>query len=161
MNHLPAAQPSNALHFNLIVPNSKLGFGPFAVDPVERAIGAPLADILESLMAGPVTQRPSRTGPAVDVYPLMIPDGEGLTLPLGRWGELGFRAENERLVLTVPIAAVPWVSKKLGYAIERGPEHLLSQDRTARVARYWVRLRPGMNVSFPLGMVGEIGLEAR
>ena len=119
-----------------------------------------MADILESLMTGPVTQRPSQAGPAVDIYPLALPDGEGLTLPLGRWGELGFRNERSMLVLTVPLPAASWVQRRLGQAIIRGPDHLLSQDGTARVARFWLRLQPGMNAAFPLGVLGEIGLEA-
>ena len=111
-------------------------------------------------MTGPVCQRPSRAGPAVDVYPLAIPDGEGLTLPLGRWGEMGFFNRGGLLVLTVPLPAAPWVQRRLAGAIVRGPDHLLSQDGTARVARFWLRLQPGMSAAFPLGVLGEIGLEA-
>jgi hypothetical protein len=61
---------------------------------------------------------------------------------------------------TVPLPAASWIQRKLGHAIVRGPEHLLSQDGTARVARFWLRLQPGMSAAFPLGMLGEIGLEA-
>jgi len=150
----------NAIRFNLVLPAAKMGFGPFRFDPIEQAIGAPVTDILESLMTGPVTQRPSAAGPAVDVYPLALPDGEGLTIPLGRWGELGFRNESGLLILTVPLPAATWVQRKLVNSIERGPEHLLSQDRTARVARFWLRLHSGMSAAFPLGVLGEVGLEA-
>ena len=156
-----AASPdANAIHLRLVLPAARLGFGVFSIDPLAEVIGAPVADILESLMTGPVTQRPSQAGPAVDVYPLALPDGEGLTLPLGRWGELGFRNERSMLVLTVPLPAATWVQRRLATAIVRGPEHLLSQDGTARVARFWLRLQPGMSAAFPLGMLGEIGLEA-
>ena len=149
-----------AIHFNLVLPAAKLGFGPIRFDPIEQVIGAPVADILESLMTGPVTQRPSRAGPAVDVYSLALPDGEGLTLPLGRWGELGFFNHQGELILTVPLPAANWIQTKLAGAIVRGPDHLLSQDGTARVARFGLRLQPGMSASFPLGVLGEIGLEA-
>ncbi len=155
-----AGAAANAIRFNLVLPASRLGFGPIALDPIEQIIGAPVADILESLMTGPVTQRPSQTGPALDVYPIALPDGEGLTLPLGRWGELGFLNERSTLVLTVPLPAAAWIQNKLSSTIVRGPDRLLSQDRTARVARFWLRLRPGMSAAFPLGMLGEIGLEA-
>ena len=37
---------------------------------------------------------------------------------------------------------------------------LLSVDGTARVAEAWVRLRPGMRASVPLGALGECGVEA-
>lgn len=149
-----------SIRFNLVLPASRLSFGPIVVDPIAEVIGAPVADILESLMTGPVTRRPSHAGPAVDVYSLHLPDGEGLALPLGRWGELAFRNENSLLVLTVPLPAAPWVQRKLGQAIVRGPDHLLSQDGTARVARFWLRLQPGMSAAFPLGVLGEIGVEA-
>ncbi len=148
-----------AIRFNLVLPAAKLGFGPFRFDPIEQMIGAPVADILESLMTGPITQRPSQAGPAVDVFPLALPDGEGLTIPLGRWGELGFRNEHQLLVLTVPLPAASWIQTRLASAIVRGPDHLLSQDRTARVARFWLCLQPGMCASFPLGVLGEIGFE--
>ena len=157
-----AASPAaNAIHLRLVLPAARLGFGVFRFDPLAEVIGAPVADILESLMTGPVTQRPSQAGPAVDVYPLAIPDGEGLTMPLGRWGELGFFNREGLLVLTVPLPAASWIQRKLGHAIVRGPDHLLSQDGTARVAQFWLRLRPGMSAAFPLGVLGEIGLEAR
>ena len=157
-----AAKPGagREIRFNLVLPSAKLGFGPIRFDPLAEVIGAPVADILESLMTGPVTQRPSQAGPAVDIYPLALPDGEGLTLPLGRWGELGFRNERSMLVLTVPLPATPWVQRKLASAIVRGPDHLLSQDRTASVARFWLRLQPGMSASFPLGVLGEVGLDS-
>ena len=157
-----AAKPGagREIRFNLVLPSAKLGFGPIRFDPLAEVIGAPVADILESLMTGPVTQRPSQAGPAVDIYPLALPDGEGLTLPLGRWGELGFRNERSMLVLTVPLPAASWVQRRLATSIVRGPDHLLSQDGTARVARFWLRLQPGMNAAFPLGVLGEIGLEA-
>ena len=152
--------PAKAIHLRLVLPAARLGFGVFSIDPLAEVIGAPVADILESLMTGPVTQRPSQAGPAVDVYPLALPDGEGLTIPLGRWGELGFRNESGLLVLTVPLPAAQWVQRKLTSSIVRGPDHLLSADRTSRVARFWLRLQPGMSAAFPLGMLGEIGLEA-
>ncbi len=160
---LPAeamASGDRAIRFNLVLPSARIGFGAFAIDPLAEVIGAPVADILESLMTGPVTQRPSQAGPAVDVYPLHLPEGEGLALPLGRWGELGFRNERSMLVLTVPLPATSWIQRKLASAIVRGPDHLLGQDGTARVARFWLRLQPGMSASFPLGVLGEIGLEA-
>ena len=148
------------IRFNLVIPSAKLGFGPIHFDPLAEVIGAPVADILESLMTGPVTQRPSKAGPAVDVFHLALPDGEGLTLPLGRWGELGFFNRQGELVLTVPLPAANWIQTKLASAIVRGPDHLLSQDGTARVARFGLRLQPGMSASFPLGMLGEVGLDA-
>jgi hypothetical protein len=148
-----------AIRFNLVLPTARLGFGPLSFNPLEQAIGAPVADILESLMTGPVTQRPSQAGPAVDVYPLELPDGEGLTVPLGRWGELGFRNEAGLLVLTVPLPAKDWIQQRLSGSLVRGPDHLLSQDGASGVARFWVEIGSGLNVGFPLGVLGEIAVE--
>ena len=150
----------SAIRFNLVLPAAKMGFGLFSFDPIEQAIGAPVTDILESLMTGPVTQRPSAAGLAVDIYPLALPDGEGLTIPLGRWGEIGFRNEAGLLVLTVPLPAESWMLRRLSGAIERGPDHLLSQDGTSRVARVWIQLQSGMRLALPLGMIGEIRIES-
>ena len=111
-------------------------------------------------MSGPLTQRPSRAGPAVDVYPLAIPDGEGLTFPLGAWGELGFRNEEGLLVLTAPMPSEGWIKRKLSGSLVRGPEHLLSQDGSSRVSRFWLELRSGMYIVLPLGVVGEIRIES-
>lgn len=137
----------------------QVSFARFLVHPPKR-IATPVTDILESLMTGPVTQRPSAAGLAVDIYPQALPDGEGLTIPLGPWGEIGFRNEAGLLVLTVPLPAESWMLRRLSGAIERGPDHLLSQDGTSRVARVWIQLQSGMRLALPLGMIGEIRIES-
>ena len=157
--HVPQ-RAGREVRVNLTMPITRFGFGPFSVDPVEQLIGAKLADLLESLMTGPVYQRPSAAGPAVEVYPLALPDGEGATVPLGQFGEIGFAAERGMLVLTVPWGMAGWLRQKFGDAVVRGPEEGLSLDGTARVATAWVRLRPGMRASFALGALGEVGVEA-
>lgn len=81
-------------------------------------------------------------------------------MPLGQWGEVGFRNVNSLLVLTVPLPMAGWVRQKVGAAIENGPVETLSLDGTARVAEFWIRLHPGMRAAFPLGMFGECGVEA-
>ena len=152
--------PGGEIRVNLALPVTRVGFGIFSFDPLEQMIGAPLTEILDSLMTGPTYRRPSATGPAVEVYPLALPDGEGASVPLGAWGELGFHNERGLLVLTVPLQGGKWVEQRIGAAIVRGPEQGLSLDQTARVAKYWVQLRPGMKASFPLGALGEVGVEA-
>lgn len=74
--------PDGAIRFNLTLPVLRIGFGPFSIDPVEQFIGAKLTDILESLLTGPVFRRPSVAGPAIEVYPLALPEGEGASVPL-------------------------------------------------------------------------------
>ena len=156
----PARRRSREVRVNLCMPVTRLGFGPFSFDPVEEMIGAPIADLLESLMTGPTYRRPSEAGPAVDVYPLALPDGEGATIPLGQFGEVGVANEEGLLVLTVPWGMAGWLRRKLGDAVVRGPEAGLSLDGAARVGKAWVRLRPGMRAGIPLGALGEVGVEA-
>ncbi len=153
-------RPARAVRVNLTVPVTRVGVGPFQFDPLEQLIGAKLTDLLEPLLVGPVTRRPSDAGAAVEVYPLALPDGEGASIPLGPWGEVGFANRGGLLVLTVPWSMAGWLRQRLGDAIVRGPVAGLSIDGAARVAEAWVRLRPGMRASVPLGVIGECGVEA-
>ena len=157
---LAAPAPSGAIRVNLTVPVTRIGFGPFSIDPLEQMIGAKLSDLLAPLMVGEVTRRPSATGPAVEVYPLALPDREGASIPLAQWGEVGFYNEGGLLALTVPWGMASWLRQKLGDAVVRGPEGGVSLDGTARVVKAWVRLRPVMRASVPLGALGEVGVEA-
>lgn len=160
MKPASVAPRREAIRVNLTLPVTRIGFGPFSFDPLEQMIGAPIAELLEPLLAGPVTRRPSAAGAAVEVYPLALPEGEGATIPLGSFGEIGFANERGLLVLTVPWSMAGWLRERLGSAIVRGPEAGTSLDGTARVATAWVRLRPGMRASLPLGALGECGVEA-
>ncbi|MFT5585862.1 MAG: hypothetical protein ACI9VR_003455, partial [Cognaticolwellia sp.] len=81
-----AVRRDQAVRVNLTMPVTRIGFGPFSFDPVEQMIGPPLVSLLESLMVAPVSRRPSLAGPAVEVYPLALPPGEGATIPLGQFG---------------------------------------------------------------------------
>ena len=162
MSTSPAAVASqgDAIRLNLTMPVTRLGFGPLSFDPVEQMIGAKLSDLLEPLMTGPVFRRPSDAGPAVEVYPLALPEGEGATIPLGQFGEVGFKNERGVLVLTVPWGMTSWLRQKFGDAVVRGPTEGRSLDGTAKVAVVWVRLRAGMRASIALGAAGEVGVEA-
>jgi hypothetical protein len=148
------------IRFGLTLPVTRFGVGPFQFDAVEHAIGAPVVELLASLMTGPVQRRPSAAGPAIDVYPLALPEGEGLSVPLGPFGELGFKNDGGLLELTVPLRAEAWILGRVPSAVARGPERGLSLDGTARVSRLWLQLDPGMRAAVPLGTLGEIGIEA-
>jgi hypothetical protein len=148
------------LRVNVTLPVTRLGVGPFSFDPLEQLIGARVTDLLRPLLAGPVVRRASASGAAVEVYPLALPDGEGATIPLGHWGELGFRNDAGTLVLTVPWAMAAWLQERLGDARVRGPEPVAALEGGARVAQVWVRPRPGTRATLPLGAIGECGLEA-
>lgn len=149
-----------ALRVRLTVPVTEVGFGPFRFDPLAQLVGAPLADLLAPLLDGAPSRRPSAAGPAVDVFPLAVPPGEGVSIPLGGFGEVGVANTGGLLDLTVPWSMSNWVTRKAGNAVVRGPEAALSVDGAARVARIWVRLGSGMRASLPLGSLGEIGVEA-
>ncbi len=149
-----------SIRVDLTLPVTRVGVGVFSFDPLEQMLGKPVLHFLEPLMAGRMSLRPGQGGRAVEVYPLALPDGEGAVLPLGTWGEAGFRNDGGLLVVTVPWAAAAWMRTRLGEALVRGPEAAVSSDGSARVAEVWLRLRPGMRAVLPLGSLGEAGVEA-
>ena len=53
-------------------------------------------------------------------YPLAIPDGEGITIPIKHFGEFGFYNLHSALVLVVPIAAMDVVTPQLAAEIAAG-----------------------------------------
>ena len=149
------------LRLNLTLPILRIGIGPFTLDPLEQLVGAKVTDLLGALMIGPVGQRRcERSGVNVDVYPLALPDGEGASVPLGHLGELGFFNDTGIVALTVPAATAAWMATRLGDMLVSGPQPVDSVDGRSRVAILRVRLRPGARASFPLGRLGEVGVEA-
>ena len=151
------AEPDRAIRFLLTVPVTRFGVGPFSIDPVEQLIGCPLADVLEPLRVGPSTRRPSASGTAVEVHPLALPEGEGLSIPLAQFGEVGLANRSGLLELTVPAAWGERLARRLGAALASGPSRV---EGTAALAVCLVRLKPGMRSGIPLGALGELGVEA-
>ena len=155
-----AVVPPRDLRFRLTLPVTRVGFGVFSVDPLAKLIGAPVRSILEPLLVGEVRRDVGRTGNLVEHYPVAIPDGEGLAVPLGSFGAFGFRSESGTLVLTVPSPLVAWLSPRLDADLVGGPVHRPSEGGGVPVADLWVRLRPGLRLTLPLGALGEMGVEA-
>ena len=118
----------------------------------------PIAEVLSSLLRGPGHKRPSAAG--VAVYPLALPEGEGAAVPLGRFGDLDCKNREGLLILSVPLQASSWVQQRFAGAIVEGPAQGPSMDGAAPVAHFAIRLRQGMKAAFPLGMIGEVGIEA-
>lgn len=147
------------LFFRLVVPVTELGMGLFRFDPLEKLLGAPLAHFLEPAMRGPSVLRPSANGPAVNVYPLHIPPGEGVSIRLGQWGDIGFANDQGFLRIIAPLIAAEWLRQRMARWMVRGPERALSVDQTAWNTVVWVRLDPGMAASIPMPGVGEVGVE--
>ena len=100
----------------------------------------------------------AKTGTAVNVFPLSLPDGEGVTLPLGHIGEAGIHKDRGLLLLTVPLGMAALVVGKLGGSIVRGPEGGPSADQRTRVARTWLMLQKGTRIAVPMGLLGEVGV---
>ena len=153
------AEPDRAIRFMLTVPVTRFGVGPFSIDPVEQLIGCPLADLLEPLRVGPIGRRPSASGTAVEVHALAMPEGEGLAIPLGQFGEVGLRNDHGLVAATVPAAWGARLAGRLGTALVRGPERARSLDGSADVVTCWARLPAGMRALLPLAAMGEIGVE--
>lgn len=157
--HRPASQPEGPLHFNLTLPVTRVGFGIFTVDPLTQLLGRPLTEILSPLMTGPMVQRFSPGGLPVDVYPLALPPGQGASIRLGAWGDIGLQNDRGFLKLIVPWMMAGWMQQRLSHCLVRGPVQALSLDRTAFVAETWVQLHPGARATLPLASFGEIGVE--
>lgn len=157
MNPALARDPA-ALRVNLTSPTTSVRIGPFSFDGLKALVGMDLADALAPLMIAP---RFTRDG--VDVYPLAIPPGEGLSIPVRLVGEIGFYNLNGALVLIVPPALLDVVREQLAQELVTGEALGPRFNRGAgggTVAEFAVRLRPGMRKAVPLGRFGEMGVEA-
>ena len=113
-----------ALRFDLVLPVLRIGIGIFQFDPIEKLLGVSLADVLEPLRIAPIERRPSASGTAVEVHHLALPEGEGLSLPLGQLGELGFVNQGGMLALTVPAAWGQRLAARFGGAVVRGRDRI-------------------------------------
>ena len=161
MNAALRADPA-AMRVNLTVPTTTVRLGPIAFDGLKTLLGIDLADVLSSLMIGPKFQRVGGGG-IVDVYPLAIPDGEGLSIPIRLFGEIGFYNLHSALVLVVPVAAIDVVTAQLAGEISVGDAagpRIRPGLSGGTVAEYAVRLKAGMRKAVPLGSFGEFGVEA-
>lgn len=162
MNAALRADPG-ALRVNLTVPTTVIRIGPLSFDGLSALIGAPLADILGPMMVGPMFQRPAEGGGVVDVYPLALPHGEGMAIPVRLMGDVGFRNEHGVLVIVLPAALAEVTRARLAAEIaanEAAGPRFVQTPTGGIAAEFAVRLRPGMRKSIPFGKWGEIGMEA-
>lgn len=164
---LPSPHDPGALRVDLVVPAPRVSFGPFSIDPLRLLLGVSVGDIVEPLLRAAPRQRPAPAGGALDVFPLGIPRGEGLTIPLpAMQGELGFRNMAGVLILVVPPVLLNSVAERLREMIERreaiGPRTCDAFGQPGvRVHEFAIRLRPGMRVALALpGGAGEVAMEA-
>ncbi len=152
----------DALRVNLRVPSTAVRLGPFAFDGINALLGVDLDDVLAPLMVGAKHQR-AILGVVVDVYPLAIPDGEGLEVPVKLLGALGFYNLRGLLVLVMRPAVAEalrgQLASELGDGTAAGPRSRESEG-DGIVAEFAVRLRAVMRKAVPVGSWGEVGVEA-
>ena len=162
MNPALARQPG-VLRFNLSLPSTRIRLGPIAIDGVEALLGVSLASILDPLMPAPRFTRITETGGEVEVYPLAIPDGEGVSVPIKHAGEVGLKNYRGYLVLILPAGLAEVMREQLAEEIRNrraaGPRAARGSDGSL-VVEFAIALRPGMRKSIPLGSFGELGVEA-
>lgn len=146
------------LRLRLVVPELRAG----SLTP-GSLVGVDLAGVLQA--AGVLESPPTLRGREM-VYPLAIPDGVEVAIPVSSGQGGGFAAllgrmevvlgnDGGRLRLLVPNVpmVVPMVQSALGGWIIAGPSY-----SNAGVA-FWLKLRPGATVGIPLGPVGRLGVE--
>lgn len=152
-----------ALRVNLSLPSTRIRLGPVAIDGFQAMLGMPLTEMLGPLMREARFSRQNEVGGEIDVYPLAIPEGEGLTVPIKMIGELGFRNFRGMLILIVPVAVSDVLHQQLvgEIASKQAAGPRLARAVDGRInAEFAIRLRPGMKKVVPLGSWGELGVEA-
>lgn len=147
------------LRVDLTLPSTKLTFGSLAYDPLKQILGIDLRALLAPLLRGEPYIKTVGTA-AVQVFPLDIAPGTRVSVPLGIYGELAVGNDQGLLALTVPIRAGRWLEEQAGDLIVGGPIPIADDDGVHRASAVWLRLDPGMRTSLPLGLIGELGLEA-
>ena len=162
MNPALAQQPG-VLRCNLSLPSTRIRLGPIAIDGMEALLGVSLVQVLDPLMPAPRFSRINESGGEVDVYPLAIPDGEGISVPIKHIGEIGVRNFHSYLILILPPGLAEVMREQLAEEIAA---KRAAGPRAARgangglVVEFAIALRPGMRKVIPLGSYGELGIEA-
>ena len=141
----------------LIVPDTKVYVGPFKLDPLKTALGFSLPGWLGPMLAGESTHRRGRGGEASEVFLLRLRDGQIYTLDLTRvgLGELSLGARRGLLVVGLPIVAAQILQARL----ERVTVSRRYQAGAFPMEEMEIPLDQGINLTFSLGSIGELGLE--
>lgn len=147
------------LRVNLTLPSTKLTFGAFAYDPLKEMLGFDPRSVLAPILRSDPYIRTTE-GKATEVFPLALAPGVSASIPLGPVGEFSVANDRGLLAVTVPTRATPWLREQVGGLLVGGPQPITDDDGVQRVAVAWLRLRPGVRVGLPLGLLGELGLEA-
>jgi hypothetical protein len=127
----PCVLAPDALRIDIVLPDTRVGLGPLKVDVLEQITGVSIAGHLRPLLRAPSYGRSSAGGGPVVVYPVGIPEGEGLSVPIPVVGDVGFRSYRGYLVLIVPGGLTAEVERALADLRE---QKLASGARPARGA---------------------------
>jgi len=147
------------LHVDLTLPSTKLTFGALSYDPVQQMLGFdPRAALTPLLRSEPYIR--TTGGAATEVFPLAIEPGSRLSMPLGPLGEFAVANDRGLLAVTVPVRAIPWMLERVGGLLVAGPQPVADDGGVHRVSMVWLRLPPGTRAGLPLGLLGELGIEA-
>lgn len=161
MNPNLAHEPG-AIRVNLTLPTTLVRIGSIQFDGLKALLGMNLVDVLAPMMVGPKEQR-QLGSVVVDVYPLAIPEGERLFVPVKLLGEVGFQNLRGALLLVLPAALIDVVRAQLRDELADGTAlgpRLAVGPSGATVSGFLIALRPGMRKAVPLGSFGELGIEA-
>lgn len=147
------------LRVDLTLPSTRLGLGPLSYDPLKELLGIDPGQMLARLLRSEPYTR-TTGGVATEVFPLALAPGMRVAIPLGSFGELAVANERGLLELTVPAQATRWLQDQVGGLLVAGPKAITDDDGVHRGSVAWLRLPPGARAAFPLGLLGELGLEA-
>jgi len=147
------------LRVDLTLPSTKLGIGPLAYDPLKEMLGLDPHVALAPLLRGQPHIRTAGRA-AVEVFPLAIAPDTRMAIPLGVFGQFAVANDRGLLALTLPAQAIRWLQSQVDGLLVEGPMPITDDDGVHRASVVWLKLTPGMRVGFPLGLLGELGLEA-
>jgi hypothetical protein len=134
------------LRLQLSVPVTSLLPG-LQLDPLKALTGRSLAEVLSPVLEAEPWTTSGRT-----TYPLSLPDGVGVAVPLGGFGEMGFNHAAGNLQVTAP-ALVAALLHQLPYRV--GGAELLSTPQ-GRLSRYTIA--PPRGVPWRLAIAGGLAL---
>ena len=147
------------LRVDLTLPSMRLALGPVVYDPLKELLGFDPREALTPLLRSAPYVR-TAGGAAVEVFPLAIAPGVHVATPLGPLGEFAVANDQGLLALTLPARAAGLLPSQAGGLVVAGPQAVVDRDGLHRVSVVWLRLRPGLRTAIPLGLLGELGLEA-
>lgn len=157
MRDRPMKTPT--LRIDLTLPSTKVTFGVLSYDPLKEMLGFDPRTALAPILRADSYIR-TAGGVAIEVFPLALAPGVSASIPLGPVGEFAVANDRGLLALTVPARATRWLQEQVGEFLVAGPQPVVDGDGVHRLSMAWLRLPPGTRTGLPLGLLGEVGIEA-